>query len=228
MNKFKFKSNTIKKIIFPIIIILIIVFIVIIKKEYNFIDIFRDAAKLKSYILSFGSLAPIVFGVIQFLQVIISPIPGNLTTVVGGALFGFWKSLIISSIGIILGSAAAFGIARAFGRPFVEWLIGKEKVSQYLDTVSKNEKIIFVLIILLPFFPDDILCLVAGISGMSWGFFMLTMLVARPPGLVVSALVGTLGLEMPVWAWIAMFVIILSVVIGYFRVKKIIGQKDKK
>ena len=228
MNNFKIKSNTIKKILFPLIVVIIVVFVIILKKDYNFIDIFRDASKLKAYILSYGQLAPIIFGIIQFLQVIISPIPGNITTAVGGALFGFWKSLIISSVSIILGSAAAFGLARAFGRPFVEWLVGKEKVSEHLDTVSRNEKIIFVLIILLPFFPDDILCLVAGISGMSWGFFMLTMIVARPPGLIVSALVGTMGLEMPIWAWGVIFAVIIIVIFAYLKVKKIIGYKNKK
>ena len=95
MNKFKIRSNTIKKILFPVIIIIIAVFIIILKKNYDFIDLFRDANKLKEYILSFGRLAPIIFGIIQFLQVIISPIPGNLTTVVGGALFGFWNSFIM-------------------------------------------------------------------------------------------------------------------------------------
>ena len=140
MKRFDLKTNTVKKIIFPVIIIVLIAAILILRKDYSFMHLFQDVENLKAYILSFGNLSPFIFGAIQFLQVIISPIPGNITTVAGGAIFGFWTNLIISSIAIILGSAAAFGLARIFGRPFVEWIIGKEKVERYFDTVTKNKK----------------------------------------------------------------------------------------
>ncbi len=226
MNKFSIHKNTIKIIIFPIIIILIVISVFLIKKDYDFISLFNDAERLKEYILSYGKLAPLIFGIVQFLQVIISPIPGNLTTVAGGAIFGFWKSFFISASAIILGSAAAFGMARIFGRPFVEWVIGKRNVDLHLDTITNNTKIIFVMIILLPFFPDDIICFIAGISGMSWGFFLLTMLIARPPGLIVSALVGSVGFNMPIWGWIAIFVLALMILVGYIKVKKIIDKRN--
>jgi len=225
MKKFNLKTNTIKKIIFPFIILLVIAAILLLRKDSSFFSLFKDAESLKEYILSYGSLAPVIFGVIQFLQVIISPIPGNITTLAGGAIFGFWNAFLISSVAIILGSAVAFAIARIFGRPFVEWILGKETVSEHLDTINTNKKIIFVLIILLPFFPDDIICLIAGISGMSWGFFMLTMVAARPPGLLVSALIGANGLNLPIWAWILIFALAASVIFAYIKVKKHIDKR---
>ncbi len=228
MKKLSIQKNTVKKILFPLVILGIVFLVIIIKKDYNFTDLFKDAEKLKEYILSYGKLAPVFFGIIQFLQVIISPIPGNLTTVVGGALFGFWQSFIISMIAIILGSAGAFALARVFGRPFVEWIIGKRNVNIHLDTITNNTKIIFVLIILLPFFPDDIICFIAGISGMSWGFFLLTMLIARPPGLIVSALVGSMGFRMPIWGWIAIFSLAVLVIFAYLKVKKVVDNKKSE
>lgn len=225
MRKFKVKKNTIKKIVFPIIVLLIAALIVFMRKDYDFINLFKDMEALKEYILSFGSLSPFIFGVIQFLQVILSPIPGNITTLAGGAIFGFWPCIIISSISIILGSVAAFSLARIFGRPFVEWIIGKERVEEHLDTLSSNTKIFFVMVILLPFFPDDIICFVAGISGMSWGFFILTMLFARPPGLIVSALVGSMGLSLPVWVWIALAAFAVIVILAYVKVRKIMDKR---
>ncbi len=222
------KKNTIKKILFPLIILGMIFLVIVIKKDYDFVNLFKDTEKLKEYILSYGKLAPVFFGIIQFLQVIISPIPGNLTTVVGGALFGFWQSFIISMTAIFLGSACAFALARIFGRPFVEWIIGKKNVNIHLDTITSNTKIIFVLIILLPFFPDDIICFIAGISGMSWGFFLLTMLIARPPGLIVSSLVGSMGFRMPIWGWAAIFSLAILAVFAYLKVKKIVDNKKNK
>jgi len=225
MKKFGIKKITIKKIAFPIVVLLIAALVVVMRKDYDFISLFNDMEALKEYILSFGNLAPFIFGVIQFLQVIISPIPGNITTLAGGAIFGFWPCILISSISIILGSIAAFSLARIFGRPFVEWIVGRERVAEHLDALTNNTKIIFVLIILLPFFPDDIICFVAGVSGMSWGFFLLTMLLARPPGLIVSALVGSMGLSLPVWVWVALAVFALIVLLAYLKVRNIMAKR---
>lgn len=226
MNKFASKKINVKKILFPIIVIVAIVAIFILGKNYNLLDIYKDVEKLQEYILSFGRKAPLVFAIIQFMQVVISPIPGNITTVVGGAVFGFWQSFLISSISVILGSIAAFGLARAFGRPFVDFVIGKERVAKYFDTITKNKKILFVLIILLPFFPDDIICFIAGISGMTWGFFILCMLAARPPGLLISALIGSAGLSFPIWAWLLMFLLIVLIIFVYKKVLKIIEKRN--
>ena len=53
--------------------------------------LYRDNVFLKETVAAWGWAAPIVFIVIQALQVIISPIPGEITGPVGGALFGtFW------------------------------------------------------------------------------------------------------------------------------------------
>lgn len=224
------KNISSKKTLFTKIVIIIIIFTVIIAiymlgKNHNIFDIYNNVEYLQEYILSHGKNAPLVFGIIQFLQVVISPIPGNITTVVGGALFGFWTSFTISSIAIVLGSIAAFGLARAFGRPLVEMIAGKEVTSKYFDTITKNKKILFALIILLPFFPDDIICFVAGISGMTWGFFMLCMLIARPPGLLISALVGSFGFEFPIWVWGALIFLILAL---FFSYKKVSSYLDKR
>ena len=226
MKRISVKKNTLKIISFPAIVLFIVIFVILIKKDYNFISLFNDAERLKEYILSYGNLAPFIFGIVQFLQVIISPIPGNLTTVAGGAIFGFWPSFLISAVSIILGSATAFGLSRIFGKPFVEWIIGKRNVQLHLNTISNNTKIIFIMIILLPFFPDDIICFVAGISGMSCGFFLLTMLLARPPGLIVSALVGSKGLSIPIWGWVIIFVFTIIIIVGYLKVKKIIDKRN--
>jgi len=81
---------------------------------------------MQEYISGFGLAAPVIFMLIQIIQVIISPIPGNITTLAGGALFGFWEAFIISSIAITIGSTIAFLIAKVFGRRLVVWMIGKK------------------------------------------------------------------------------------------------------
>ena len=74
---------------------------------------FRDISdSLRDDILAHGPRAPFFFILIQVLQVIFAPIPGEASGLLGGYLFGALPSFIYSSIGLTMGSAAAFGFGR--------------------------------------------------------------------------------------------------------------------
>ncbi len=184
-------------------IFIIAAFIVLyfIMANNGWLDVFKSVEKLQDYISGFGIWAPLVFCAIQVLQVIISPIPGNITTLAGGLLFGFGKGFLMSYASITIGSVLAFGLARAFGKPLVVKLVGEKITHKYMDVLSSRQKVVLIFMFLLPFFPDDALCLIAGLSGISWGFFIVIQLLARPAGILFSALVGSGAVSVPVWGW---------------------------
>jgi uncharacterized membrane protein YdjX (TVP38/TMEM64 family) len=177
------------------------------------LGIFQSPEALQSYIDSFDAKAPIIFMTIQLIQVIISPIPGNITTLAGGALFGFWPSFFYSSFSVILGSICAFVIARYFGRPFVVGFIGDKATDKYLTVLSAKGKVMLAAMFLMPFFPDDIICFVAGISGVSLLFFTVTVIATRPWGLLFSALIGSGVLTLTIGWWIA--IVSISLLLFY-------------
>ena len=81
---------------------------------------------VKQWLLSFGGWTPFIYFLFQILQVIIAPLPGGTTTLVGGALFGWIKGFLLSEAGIMIGTAAAFGIAKKLGRPVIlKWVPSK-------------------------------------------------------------------------------------------------------
>ena len=170
-------------------------------KSRGLIDIFSSSEALQDYIKSYGALGPLIFGLLQVVQVVISPIPGNITTLAGGVMFGFWPALLISSSSILIGSLICFGLARAFGKPLVVRMVGTKITEKYLNVFSTRQRIVLIFMFLFPFFPDDALCLIAGISGMSWGFFIVAILLTRPLGLIVAALIGSGAISMPIWGW---------------------------
>src|SRR3989454_3980718 len=87
------------------------------------VRLYQDKKFLKKPVRSWGWLAPLVFIAIQALQVIISPIPGEITGPVGGALFGTWLGLIYSTIGLTIGTLFCFWVGRKWGEPLVRpWL----------------------------------------------------------------------------------------------------------
>ena len=86
-----------------------------------------------------------VFIVLQALQVVIAPIPGELTGIVGGFMFGTLLSVIYSSIGLIVGSTIAFAASRIIGLPFVKLIIG-DKTLQKFDFLTERRGTIATLI----------------------------------------------------------------------------------
>jgi uncharacterized membrane protein YdjX (TVP38/TMEM64 family) len=185
-------------------IIAALVVLYIVGKNNGWFIVFESRETLRAYIKDFGSWAPLVFVALQFMQVIISPIPGNLTTMMGGILFGFWRGFLLSLLAIFMGSICAFLLGKAFGRPLVERVIGKKVVDKYLGTVSSRQLVVLILMFLFPVFPDDVLCMIAGLSAMRLRTFAVVMVLTRPWGLLVSALMGAglISVSIPLWGWI--------------------------
>ena len=107
-------------------------------------------------------------------------IPASITILGGNYLFGPWLSYLYSFIGIFSGSLFAFFLGKVVGRRFVNWIVGdKETVDYYLSKLKGKETILLFFMFLLPFFPDDILCSIAGILPISWPVFILIQVITR-------------------------------------------------
>ena len=129
-----------------------------------------------------GVLAPLVFITIQVLQVVIAPIPGDATGVLGGFVFGEWPGFVYSTIGLTIGSLVAFGIGRRLGAPFVQRVTGPE-VWRHLDFVVEAEGAILCFVIfLIPGLPKDTLCYLFGVSPMPVWVFAVVSTLGRMPG----------------------------------------------
>ena len=116
---------------------------------------------------------------VQFLQVVILPIPSTVTVVAGSALFGPLLGSVYSLIGILLGSFTAFAVGRFAGYRVVAWLVGKETLDKWLDKIKGKDKIFLSAMFVLPVFPDDVLCFVAGLSSMSFCLFAVVIVLSR-------------------------------------------------
>ena len=165
-------------------------------------QIFSSTGEMRAFVESFGATAPIIFFLLQTLQIIAAPIPGNVTALVGGALFGFWKSFLITVAALAVGSSIAFLLVRLYGRPLAERFIKPQIIDKYLDNGSRKYSLYLFLLFLFPFFPDDALCFIAGLTGISYRAFILIVIIARPPGMAFSSLVGSGAISIPWWGWI--------------------------
>ena len=176
--------------------------------------------KVKSLILSLGFWGRFAFVLFQFLQVTFIPIPSTVLTLAGSIIYGPIQASILSLAGILLGSSVAFFLGRAFGKKLVVFMVGQESYLKWRKFLS-NGKYSFAVMMFLPFFPDDVLCLVAGLTDMSWGYFILIQILARPIGIVSTAYLSS-GQIIPYSGW-GLFVwagiFIVGIVLIYLTAK---------
>ena len=138
------------------------------------------------------------FGV-QLVSVVVAPIPSNITAAAGAWLFGMWPAFLLTWGAVTLGSCLVFALARALGQGFVSRFVSEKLSERYLDVIRRKRDVFLALAFLFPFFPDDILCILAGLTDISFRRFFLLTVLARPWGLLVACMVGSATLSIPLW-----------------------------
>ena len=181
----------------------------------GFIKDMTSIEALREYIESSGNWAVWVFILFQFLQVVILPIPSTVTVMAGVALFGPLKCSLFSFIGIFIGSVLAFGIGRWLGYKVVSWIVGKEDLDKWLKKIKGKDYLILSLMFLLPLFPDDVLCFIAGLSSMTWGYFLVMIFVTRALSITLSAYSFD-TIPFTTWWGILCWALIISAVVALF------------
>jgi uncharacterized membrane protein YdjX (TVP38/TMEM64 family) len=154
---------------------------------YHFL---ADREKIREFVINAGPLAPALFIAIQFIQVIIAPVPGEATGFIGGYLFGATWSFIYSSLALASGSWVNFMIGRFFGRRYIRKVIPKKQL-EWLDTFLRRQGI-FVLLIcfIFPGFPKDSLCYFLGLTMIPLKAFLAIASIGRMPGTLILSIQG--------------------------------------
>ena len=195
-------------------------------KKSGFIDKITTVEDFRNYISNFGNFAVIVFIILQFLQVVILPIPAFITVGAGVLLFGPLKGAIYSLIGIISGSILAFIIGRSLGYRVVKWLIGKNNLDKGLKLIQGKDRLLLTFMFVFPFFPDDVLCFVAGITTISKKYFIFMIIITR----IISVFASCYSLNnslIPYNTWWGILLWILFVLITVLLTYLILKHGEK-
>ena len=157
--------------------------------------------ELRALIDQTGAWAGVVYFLLQMMTVIIAPIPSNVTMMAGALALGFWEAVFLGVLAVLAGSLVMFSSARRLGRDAVQRFVDRSVMEKYLPVIEEKQDMFLFLTMLFPFFPDDILCILAGLTTIPLRRFAAIMALARPGGLVFAALVGSGAIAMPAWAW---------------------------
>lgn len=125
-------------------------------------EAFGSTEMLREYVLGFGAWAPVVFFLAQVAQVVVTPLPGGITAVVGILVFGPWAGTALSLAGGLVGSVALFALVRRWGRQLVARLVGRKSFERYAGAINDEKGALLLVVMLVPFVPDDVAVAVAG------------------------------------------------------------------
>jgi uncharacterized membrane protein YdjX (TVP38/TMEM64 family) len=154
------------------------------------VHLLSDVQRVRRFVASFGVWAPLVFISLEIAQVVLAPIPGGAVDLASGYLFGPGWGTLYSMIGLMGGSIIALSLARHFGRPLVERLVPSYTLDRLDRHAHHRGTLFFLLLFLMPFTPNDVVCFLAGLTPISLPMLMLVAALGRLPGVLIANLIG--------------------------------------
>lgn len=161
------------------------------------IGIFTSMDQLSATISKVGIWGPILFILIQIVQVVVPIIPGGISCVAGVVIFGPVYGFIYNYLGILIGSIINFALARYYGKSFIQAMVSDttyEKYAGWLDKGKRFDKL-FAVAIFMPVAPDDFLCMLAGLTKMSYRRFIAIIALGKPASLLAYSMGLTAALN---------------------------------
>ena len=168
--------------------------------DTGFFSALSSAEAMEAYIQRFSPFGELVFFLVQLLSVLIPPIPNNILALAGSVVFGLVKSFALTILAIYLGSLLVFLLARGLGRPFVQAVTRSDSYEKYLNLLRAKHDFFFTMVLLLPWFPDDLFCLLMGLTDIPLRRFLIIVVLARPWGILFASSLGSVILTLPLWA----------------------------
>lgn len=114
--------------------------------------------------------AKLLYFLICFLQPIALPLPEAVTILAGSSVFGSFYGFLIGFTGTILGIMTMFTLSRRIGIKLAS-KINERKLQKYKGYIQRGEVIALFVLFVFPVLPDEVICIGAGLTGVSKGKF---------------------------------------------------------
>lgn len=189
--------------------------------------------RLKRYIESFRSFAPIIFIVLYTLRTFLVVLPASVFAIASGALFsksfGYLFSFIFSMIGSFLSASIAFWLGKNLMSDFVQKHLA-DKI-KFLKEHSIGDFKLILYLRLIMIMPFDAFGYVAGAANIKYKDFILGTMLGIIPEFLGYTYLGSTGARRDI-SWkkkIIMSVgLVVLILIGHFGKKAFEKFKKKE
>lgn len=211
------KSTFIRLGILLVILPVIIIFRHPLSNLWHFL---QDQGAVSDYLQSLGMGGPLMLFLLLLAQVFIAFIPGHALMLTGGYVYGGLVAVMIVIASTVLGSQLAFTLARRYGRQLIYRLAVPEIINRWDRMAAHQGGIFFFFAFVLPIFPSDLMCYVAGLGTVSPRSFFFANLFGRSLCAVALTLIGAFGFHPPLWFLLLAIACILTFFIAWWIFKK--------
>lgn len=152
-----------------------------------FAGILDSKETLSAFIKQAGIWGPPLFIFLQILQTVVPIIPGALTSVAGVFIYGHIIGTLYNYVGIVIGCALIFYLARTYGPSFVQSIVSKRTYDKYIGWLDEGKRFerFFIFMMIWPISPADFLCCLAALTKMSFRKYMTIIILCKPITLVI-------------------------------------------
>jgi uncharacterized membrane protein YdjX (TVP38/TMEM64 family) len=175
----------------------------------------QDPEQLAAWVTSLGWLGPLALIALNALQIVIAPIPGYVVQLAAGFLFGALWGGLWGAVGLVAGGSLAFWIARLYGRPPAERLIGRARLAQWEKVTYSTSTLVWFIMLLGP--TGDAPYFLAGLSQVPYVKVLLITLIVRVPSAFVAAAAGAGVLFLTWWQLVLLFAFLAGIVLLFLR-----------
>ncbi len=159
--------------------------------------ILQDETALEGFIARLGAWGPLALVAINAAQIVVAPLPGYVMQAAAGYLYGPVWGGVWGATGLIVGAMLAMGLARFFGRPLAEQLVGAGRLGRWERVTFSTSMVVWFAILLAP--TGDLPYFLAGLARVSFAKILLLTLVIRVPSTMVVAAAGAGVWLLPGW-----------------------------
>ena len=182
---------------------------------------FSDREAVSQAILNSGFWGPAILFVLFVLQTFIAFIPGQALMIASGYIYGFTGGFLITWISLVAGGQMAFWLARRYGRGFAEKWISPAVLDRWDKSAAGSGIGFYAITLVLPLFPNDAMCYVAGLGRISGQRFLIANMLGRGLASLITVFIGAYGSKIPVQVWVGAGVLILLGLIGWQITKRV-------
>ena len=189
---------------------------------------FSDLDAVIESIKGYGLWGPLVLFILFILQTFLALIPGQALMVASGYIYGFSSGIFITWISLVVGGQMAFWLARRYGRPFAEKWVSAKTLNRWDKSAAGQGVGFYVVTLVMPFFPNDAMCYVAGLGKMSSNRFLGANIIGRGIASFLTVIVGAFADQIPSLIWIAIAGFIILGAIGWIAARRYTSQQSRQ
>jgi uncharacterized membrane protein YdjX (TVP38/TMEM64 family) len=186
---------------------------------------FRNPAELRELVRGWGPGAPVGVILLQVLQVVIAPLPGNVVSFATGYALGFWPGIVWVMLGILIGATADFVLARLLGRRLMRYLMPADRMARLDSLIVRRGTFYLFLLLLIPNPVGDLTYYLAGLTAIPLPLYLALVLIGKLPSNVLECWLGSRAVAFGWREWGILAAVGVAIAAAYFANQRRISRQ---